>query len=309
MRTTDYRTLYDRLFRYSLRGVSGLGVGLMFGILGTLLILAWPAIQKFGWSFLVTNNWDPVAKSFGVLPFVFGTLTTSLLALLIAGPVGVGSALFLTEVSPAWVRRIVGFLLELMAAIPSVCLGLWGVFVLAPWVREFAQPKIQAVTGDLGFFSGPPYGVGIFTAALILAMMILPTIAALSKEVFQSIPRSYREAAMALGATRWETMKVGVLQTARPGLLGALFLGLARAMGETMAVTMVIGNRNEIEWSIFAPAQTMSSLIANEYAEAAAGVHLASLAWVGLVLFGMSFCINLVARHFVLSSQGGSHAS
>lgn len=286
----------DKLFLFLAR-LAGLSVIVLLGlILAYLVYASLPAIQKFGTAFLYTSTWDPVRDVFGALPVIYGTLVTSFLALLIAGPIGVGIALFLNELAPKKVAMISGFLIEMLAAIPSVVFGLWGIFVLAPWLRESIQPWFIDHFGMVSLFAGPAYGVGKFTAGLILAVMILPTISSISKEVFRTIPAHQREAALALGATQWETMKLSVLKASKNGIIGALFLGLGRALGETMAVTMVIGNRAQIMPSLFSPAQTMASVVANEYAEATSDIHLAALAEVGLVLFGVTFLINFTAR-------------
>ncbi len=286
----------DRLF-YGLVRFSAVGIALLLaGICVQLAFLAWPAIQAFGVGFLAQNIWDPVHRQFGALALIFGTVVSSLLALILSLPVSMGVALFLTEIAPASLARVIGFLVEMLAAIPSVVYGLWGIFVLCPWLRTQVQPFFSEYLGFLPFFQGPSYGVGLLSAALILAIMITPTITSISREVFLAVPRSQREAALALGATRWEMMRLSVLRSARSGLLGAMILGLGRALGETMAVTMVIGNRAQITASLFAPAQTMASAIANEYVEATDGIHAASLVYLGLCLFLVSFLVNAVAR-------------
>ena len=242
---------------------------------------------------------------FGALPVVYGTLVSSFLAVLLAAPISIGVALFLTELAPSWLARPVGFLVEMLAAIPSVVYGLWGIFVLAPLLRTTVQPALAKSLGHFPLFEGPPLGVGMMAAGVILAIMIIPTIATLSREVFLAIPAIQRENALALGATRWEMMQIAVLKTARSGILGAIILGLGRALGETMAVTMLIGNRAEISASLLAPGQTMSSLLANEYAEASGELHLSALLEVGLLLFLVTFIINALARLFVWRSTLG----
>lgn len=286
----------DRVFFHGVRLV-GILVGLvLLFIAGYLTYSSLPAIKVFGAKFAWGLDWDPVRESFGALPVIYGTLISSFVALIFAAPISVGIALFLNELAPGWLSRITGFLVEMLAAIPSVVYGLWGIFVLAPWLRSSFQPWVIQKLGFIPFFAGPPYGVGMFAAGVILSIMILPTISSLSLEVFRAIPRGQREAALALGSTRWEMMKLSVLQSSKAGVSAAIFLGLGRALGETMAVTMVIGNRSEILLSLFAPAQTMASVIANEYAEATSDVHLAALAEIGLLLFGVTFIINAVAR-------------
>lgn len=224
--------------------------------------------------------------------------------MLIATPLSVGIALFLNELAPRRWATVVGFWVEMLAAIPSVVYGLWGIFLLAPWMRATVQPLLAKWLGFLPFFQGPPYGVGMLTAGIILSIMVIPTVSSICREVFRAVPRANREAALALGATRWETMQVAVVQASKAGILGATMLGLGRALGETMAVTMVIGNRSEIAWSLFAPSQTMASVIANEYPEAAHALHLAALAEIGLLLFLVTFCMNLIARFFVWRVKG-----
>jgi phosphate transport system permease protein len=298
----------DRVFALGLKIPSFGLLGLLGGIFATLLWAAWPAIHRFGWSFLASSTWDPVGESFGALPVIFGTVVSSLLALAIAAPVSIGAALFLNELAPKRVAKIAGFLVEMLAAIPSVVYGLWGVFVLAPWLRRSVEPLLGHALGFLPFFQGPPYGVGMLAAGVILAVMVTPTIASISREVFRAIPRAQREAALAIGATRWETLRLAVLGSSHSGILGAAILGLGRALGETMAVTMVIGNRAEVSASLFAPSQTMASVIANEYAEATGSMHVAALMEVGLVLFAVTFVINALARLLVwrASLAGGS---
>jgi phosphate transport system permease protein len=261
---------------------------------------ALPSVEKFGIQFLFNTAWDPVRERFGALPVIYGTVVSSLIAIVISAPVSIGIALLLNEVLPVRLAAPVGFLVEMLAAIPSVVYGLWGIFVLAPWLRLTVQPFLTAHFGFLPLFQGPPYGVGMLAAGIILAIMITPTISSIAREVFRAIPRAQREAALGLGATRWEMMRIAVLSSARAGIFGAVILGLGRALGETMAVTMVIGNRPDISSSLFAPAQTMASVLANEYAEATSDVHLAALLEIGLVLFFVTFVINASARLIVL---------
>jgi phosphate transport system permease protein len=286
----------DRFFG-GLLAVLASGQALILGLIAFFLFRAgYPAFQKFGLRFLTTSIWDPVAGEFGAAPVIFGTLVSALLAILIAMPLSVGVALFLNELAPRRIATAAGFLVEMLAAIPSVVYGLWGIFVLAPWLRTVVEPVLGKTLGFLPLFQGPPYGVGMLAAGIVLAIMITPTISSLSREVFRAIPRAQREGALALGATRWEMIRISVLKSAWPGVFGATILGLGRALGETMAVTMVIGNRSEISASLFAPGQTMASLIANEYAEATAGLHLAALAEIGLALFAVTFAVNSLAR-------------
>jgi phosphate transport system permease protein len=286
----------DRRFFWLLRGVSLLIIILFVAIVLQLARLSLPALSKFGFSFLLKTDWNPVTDHFGGASFLYGTVVSSLLALVISAPISIGIALFLTELAPRKLATVMGFLVEMLAAIPSVVYGLWGIFVLAPLLRVYVQPFLGKHLGFLPFFQGVPYGVGMFAAGVILAIMITPTISAICREVFSAVSQSQREAALALGATRWEMIQLAVVRGVRSGILGAVVLGLGRALGETMAVTMVIGNRADISASLFAPAQTMASVIANEYAEATSDLHLSALAAIGLSLFAVSFVINSSAR-------------
>jgi phosphate transport system permease protein len=289
----------DRIFYWTVKSIAG-SLVIVLALIGVFLASgSWPSIQAFGIKFLSASTWDPVMEVYGALPVIFGTLVSSFLACLIAAPLSLGIALFISELAPKRVATIVGFLVEMLAAIPSVVYGLWGAFVLAPFIRTVVAPPLIENLGWMPLFSGPAYGVGMITAALILAIMITPTISSISREVFRTIDRGQREGALALGATRWEMMRMSVIRSSRAGICGAIVLGLGRALGETMAVTMVIGNRNQVAWSIFAPGQTMASQIANEYAEAASQMHLSALTEIGLVLFGVSFVVNSIARFLV----------
>ncbi len=289
----------DRLYRAVTRGAALTVVALVAAIAVEMGRSAVPAIRTFGWSFLTTSTWDPVAERFGALPFVYGTLVSSTLALVIAVPLGIGSAVYLAELAPPWVRAPVAFLIELVAAVPSVIYGLWGIFVLAPVLRTWLEPALGATLGFLPLFQGPPYGVGMLAAGLILAIMVVPYIAAVSREVLRAVPETQREAALGLGATRWETVRIAVLPYGRSGLIGAVLLGLGRALGETMAVTMVIGNRPEVSASLFAPGYTMASVIANEFTEATSDLYLAALIEIGLLLFAITVLVNGLARLLV----------
>lgn len=257
---------------------------------------ALPAIQKFGLAFIVSQDWDPVAGTFGALPFIFGTLASSVLALLIAAPLGIAAAVALSEFVRGPIRGVLSALIELLAAVPSVVYGLWGIFVLAPILRSSVEPALTRSLGFVPLFSGPPYGVGMLAAGLILAVMILPTVTAVSRDVLLAVPRSQREGMLALGATNWEAIWWAVLPSARSGILGGVVLGLGRALGETMAVTMVIGNRPAISPSLFAPSYTMASVIANEFAEATSDLHLAALLEIGLLLLVVTILVNAIAR-------------
>ncbi len=291
--------LGDRVFFYFLRGMAISVLVLIGAIVLQLVNLSIPAIRSLGLGFLTSTDWNPVEGAFGAGSFIYGTVVSSLLALLIAVPVSVGAALFLNELSNDRLAKPLAFLIEMLAAIPSVVYGLWGIFVLSPWLRESVQPWLGAHFGYIPLFTGPPFGVGMLCAGIVLAIMITPTISAICREVFRAVPLSHREAALALGATRWEMIYVSVLRSSTPGMLGGIMLGLGRALGETMAVTMVIGNRAQISSSLFAPAQTMASIIANEYAEAQGDAHLSALAAIGLALFAVSLVINSIARLIV----------
>ncbi len=292
--------LGDLVFSYLLRLLS-LGLALLLLMIGFFLFRgAFASISRFGWDFITGSVWDPVQEIFGSAPVLYGTLVSSLIAVIIAAPLSVGIALFLNELAPPLISRSIGFLIEMLAAIPSVVYGLWGIFVLAPSLRTRVEPALVKYLGWIPLFSGPFYGVGMLAAGLILSIMIIPTIFSLSREIFRTIPMAQREAALALGATRWEMMKISVLRSSKSGIGGAIILGLGRALGETMAVTMVIGNRAEISASLLAPAQTMASVIANEYAEASNDIHLSSLIEIGFLLFVVTFIINGFARIFIL---------
>ncbi len=256
------------------------------------------SIQKFGWKFLWTSTWDAVDDDFGALPYIFGTIMSSLVALAIALPLSIGVAIFLAELSPRWLERPVSFLVELLAAIPSIVYGLWGMFVLVPIVRSAIGPFLTHNLGFIQLFTGAPYGFGMLAAGIILAIMIVPIITSISRDVLTAIPNTQREAALALGATRWETTKI-ILSNARSGIAGATLLGLGRALGETMAVTMVIGNMNKISFHLLDPGHTMASVLANEFSEATSNTYLSALIEIGLILFGVTIVLNAIARLIV----------
>src|SRR5579863_100487 len=269
---------------------------------------------KFGWMFFWTSTWDPIFDNFGAAPFIYGTLVTSFLALLIAVPVGLASAIFLSELAPRKVSNSLAFLIDLLAAIPSVIYGLLGVFIVVPLMREKLGPAMIGTIGRVPyigrFFQGPNYGVGFCTAGIVLAIMIVPFIISVSREVLITVPREQREAALALGATRWESTWKVVVPWARAGIMGSVFLALARALGETMAVTMVIGNDPKISASILAPGYTIAAVIANEFTEATGDLYLSSLIELGLVLFLMTFILNGLARLLIIATErGGGHAA
>ena len=267
--------------------------------------LSW---HVFGWKFFLGQDWNPVEEKFGALPFIYGTLVSSLLALAMAVPVSLGLAIFLTEMCPKWLRNPLAFITELLAAIPSVIYGLWAIFVLVPLLRNYVQPWLAKAAGWTGMFEGPPYGIGMLAASVILAIMVVPIISSITREVLLVVPAQQREAVLALGATRWEMIQTGVLRNARAGIVGAIILGLGRALGETMAVTMVIGNRPEIARSLFAPGYTMASVIANEFSEATGDVYLSALVEVGLALFLVTILVNALAQFLVWTVTRGQPA-
>jgi len=258
-----------------------------------------PAINEFGLNFLTELKWDPVHQIFGALPFIYGTVTSSIIALIIAVPISLGVAIYLSELAPKRLRSPLSFMVELLATVPSVVYGLWGLFVMVPWIRDFLEPFLESTLGFLPFFQGPKFGIGMLAGGIILAIMIIPTISAISREVMLAVPDTQREAAFALGATRWEVIKIAVLKYARTGIFGAILLGLGRALGETMAVIMVIGNRPQISLSFFEPAYTMSGVIASEYIEATQEIYLSALIEIGLLLFIVTLMMNILARLLV----------
>ena len=299
----DASAIGDRIYETLTAACALIIPALVIAIAVAIFAAAWPAFAKLGLSIVTSSDWDVAAGHFGAAPALFGTLVSSLVALVIATPLAIGVAIFLSEFSPAWLRQPVGFLVDLLAAIPSVVYGLWGIFVLIPLLREHVMPFLRdrLHLGATPFFSGPAYGPSMLAAGLILAIMALPYISAVSREVLMAVPRSQREAALALGATRWEMIRDAVIPYARSGIIGGIMLGLGRALGETMAVTMVIGNRPEIAASLFAPGYTMASLIANEFSEATNDLHLSALMAVGAALFVITLIVNAVARWLVWS--------
>jgi phosphate transport system permease protein len=255
-----------------------------------------PALRKFGAAFLVTGTWDPVLDKFGALPFIYGTLVSSFLAILIAVPLSVGAAIFINEFAPAWMKTPVSFLAELLAAIPSVIYGLWGIFVLVPVLRDVFMKPVMKYFGWIPLFKGPVYGPSMLAAGVLLSIMIIPFILSVSREVLATVPQRQKEAVLSLGGTRWEMLRIVIGQHCIPGIFGATILGLGRALGETMAVTMVIGNRPEAILSLFQPGYSMAAVIANEFTEAVGDVYLSSLVLIGLILFAMTFAVNLAAK-------------
>jgi phosphate transport system permease protein len=294
----------DRVYTMVVLASVWLVLLLAAGLVAALVWESWEAIRAFGFRFLVTSHWDPVAGEFGALPFIYGTLLSSLLALLIAVPLSLGAAIFLAELAPSWIRPPIAFLIEMLAAVPSVVYGLWGIFVLVPWLRDWVQPALGRTLGFLPLFQGPPYGIGMLAAGILLSIMVMPFITSVSREVLLAVPGSQREAALGLGATRWETTRIAVLRYGRSGLIGAILLGLGRALGETMAVTMVIGNRPEIAASLFAPGYTMASVLANEFTEATSDLYVSALVEIGLLLLLVTVVVNGFAKLLVWSVGG-----
>ncbi|MBI2775935.1 MAG: phosphate ABC transporter permease subunit PstC [Chloroflexi bacterium] len=296
--------LPDRAFRSGTRAFAWLVVALLVLIAIQLAANGWLAFRTFGPAFVTGTTWDPVKGIYGALPYVLGTLFSATIALLIAAPVGILTAIYLAELAPRRVALPLTFTIELLAAVPSVVLGLWGVFVLSPFLRSTVEAWAVATLGWIPLFAGPSFGIGLFAAGVILAIMIVPTIVSISREVIASIPHSQREAMFALGATRWEVVRRAVLPAARSGILGAIILGFGRALGETMAVTMVIGNAQSIPTSIFGQAQTIASKIATTFNEATVGLQTSSLIALGLVLLVMTIGLNVLARLLVTRSAG-----
>ena len=298
----------DRGFQLAmlLCGLAILGIlGLIVYELVTRSQLSWHA---FGLKFFFGSDWNPVEDQYGALPFVYGTVVSSILSLVIAVPLSTGVAVFTTEMCPKWLRGPLSFFTELLAAIPSVIYGLWAIFVLVPLLRTEVQPFLAKTLGWTGLFSGPPFGIGMLAAGVVLAIMIIPIISSITREVLSVVPRHQREGVLALGATRWEMIRVGVLRNARAGIVGGIILGLGRALGETMAVTMVIGNRPEIAKSLFAPGYTMASVLANEFSEATGDLYLSALVEIGLALFLVTIVVNALARLMVWSVTRGQPA-
>jgi phosphate transport system permease protein len=273
-----------------------------------LIINSQLSLKQFGWHFFFGSDWDPVSGEFGALPFIFGTLVSSFLALLLAVPLSIGAAIFITEMAPRWIKTPISFLMELLAAIPSVIYGLWAIFILAPILREYVEPVLAKYLGWTGLFGGPAYGIGMLAAGMILAIMIVPIVASITRDVMSAVPQVQREGVLALGATRWEMIRLGVLRNARTGIIGGVILGLGRALGETMAVTMVIGNRPEIAKSLFAPGYTMASVIANEFSEASDNLYLSAIIEIGLALFIVTLIVNALAQALVWMTTRGMPA-
>ena len=298
------RKFGDRAFRW-------FTLLMALSIFALIVLIGWKlaqgsqlAMHKFGWRFLVSADWDPVNEKFGALPFIYGTLVSSLVALVIAVPLSIATAVFITELAPQWVRQPLTIFIELLAAVPSVILGLWGIFVMVPWLRDHVFPWLKATFGYLALFQGHIFGPSMLAGGIIIAIMILPIITSVSREILRSVPGLQREAAYALGATRWEVTRLAVLSYAKKGLFGAVILGLGRALGETMAVTMVIGNRPEIAASLFAPGYTLASVVANEFNETTGAVYPSALFELGLVLLGVTVLVNALAQLFLKTFAG-----
>ncbi|HVN89070.1 MAG TPA: phosphate ABC transporter permease subunit PstC [Candidatus Binataceae bacterium] len=289
----------DRIFNSTTAFLAFSVVAILTALISVLLVEAWPAIRQFGFHFLISTDWDPANDQYGALPFIYGTIVSSSLALLLAVPLSLGVGLCLSEMTPDWLSRQLGFLVELLAAIPSVVYGLWAIFVLGPWLRDHVEPFLSTYLGFLPFFKGPRIAIGMLNAGVVLAIMVLPYIAAVMTDVFRTVPRTNREAALALGATKWEMVRMAVLPFGTSGLIGAVILGLGRALGETIAVAMVIGNRPEISASLFMPSTTLASVIANEFVEATSTLNVAALIELGLVLLVLAFLMNVMARGLV----------
>ena len=306
LKTARSGPMADRIFGWLAKAAALFTLGMLIAILVSLTLGAWPAIDKYGLGFLTSTTWDPVKEEFGGLVMIYGTLMTSIIALLIAVPVSFGIAVFLTELSPAWLKRPLGTAIELLAAIPSIVYGMWGLLVFSPLLSTYVQQPLQALflgVPILGaFVSGPPVGIGILSAGIILAIMIIPFIAAVMRDVFEVTPTLLKESAYGLGATTWEVVSTVVLPYTKAGVVGGIMLGLGRAIGETMAVTFVIGNFNQLDsLSLFQAANSITSALANEFAEAGAGLHQAALMYLGLVLFFITFVVLSLSK--VLLSQ------
>ena len=302
--------LADQVFGWLAKSAALLTMGLLAAILLSLVISAWPAIHKYGLSFLTSTVWDPVQEDFGGLVMIYGTVATSLIALLIAVPVSFGIALFLTELSPAWLKRPLGTAIELLAAVPSIVYGMWGLLVFGPVLATYVQIPLQSAFDGVpylgAFVSGPPVGIGILSAGIILAIMIIPFISAVMRDVFEVTPPLLKESAYGLGATTWEVVSRVVLPYTKTGVIGGIMLGLGRAIGETMAVTFVIGNFNQLDsLSLFQAANSITSALANEFAEAGEGLHQAALMYLGLVLFFITFVILSLSKFLLAQLRKG----
>ena len=300
----DRLRLGDAIFRHTTRAAAAGVLILLSGVIVSLIDGSLPALKAFGFGFLIGERWNPVTEKFGAVAPIYGTLVTSLIAMLIAVPVGLMIAFFLTELCPQWLRRPIGIAIELLAGIPSIIYGIWGLFIFAPFLQETLQPflinTLGNVPGIAPLFSGPPYGIGVLTAGLILAIMVLPFVTSISRDVFEAVPPVLKEAAYGLGCTTWEVVRNVVLPYARVGVIGGVMLGLGRALGETMAVTFVIGNAHRVSASLLAPGTTISATIANEFTEAVGDLYTSSLIALGLILFVITFIVLAAARYMLM---------
>ncbi len=307
--TSSWARWQDFIFHKITFGFAALVMLILTGIVVSLIINAWPAFQHFGPGFVTRVEWDPVNQEYGAMIAIAGTVVTSFIALLIAFPVSFGIALFLTEICPVWMRRPLGTAVELLAGVPSIIYGMWGLFIFAPLFADYAQPFLQATLGQVPvvgeLFQGPMMGIGMLTAGLILSVMIIPFIASVMRDVFETCPAVLKESAYALGCTRWEVVRKIVLPYTRIGVVGGVMLGLGRALGETMAVTFVIGNAHKLSWSLFGPGNSIASTLANEFAEAEAGLHMSSLFALGLILFVITFIVLALAKLMLVRMSKG----
>jgi phosphate transport system permease protein len=300
----DRLRLGDIIFHNITRAAAITVLVILGGVIVALIAGAWPALREFGFSFLIDESWNPVTERFGAIAPIYGTIVTSIIAMAIAVPVGLMIAVFLTELCPQFLRRPIGIAIELLAGIPSIIYGIWGLFIFAPFLQQYVQPGLIALFGEIPLlstlFAGPPYGIGTLTAGLILAIMVLPFITSISRDVFDAVPPVLKEAAYGVGCTTWEVVRHVVLPYARVGVIGGVMLGLGRALGETMAVTFVIGNAHKISSSILAPGTTISATIANEFTEAVGDIYTSSLIALGLILFVITFIVLAIARYLLL---------
>ena len=292
-------TFLDKFFKNITLFFAVIVVVLMVWMVIALIIQSKLSLEKFGFSFITSIDWDPVQDKFGALPFIYGTIVSSIIAVLIATPISIGIGLFLTEISNKWMKIIIAFMVQILASIPSILYGLWGLFIFVPFIRDYFQKPVSNILGWFPLFSGAPIGLGMLSAGLILAIMIIPIISALVVDIIETVPSDLKAGSLALGSTKWEMIWNVVLPYARQGILGAVIMGLGRALGETMAVTMVIGNRAEIMVSLFAPGHSMAAVIANEFNEATGAVYYSSLIEIGLLLFLVTFILNAIARVYI----------
>jgi phosphate transport system permease protein len=304
--------LTDRGFRLLTECAAAAVLVILGGVILSLVLGSLPAIREFGFSFLASQSWNPVTDKFGALAAVYGTIITSILAMIIAIPVGLGIAIFLTELCPPSLRRPIGIAIELLAGIPSIIYGIWGLFIFAPFVQQYVEPALISISGPIPvlstLFAGPPYGIGIFTASFILAIMVLPFITSISRDVFETVPPVLKEAAFGIGCTTWEVVRRVVIPYTRLGVIGGIMLGLGRALGETMAVTFVIGNAHKISGSLLAPGTTISATIANEFTEAVGDLYTSALIELGLILFVITFIVLAVSRLLLMRVEGKAGA-